>query len=243
MGGPAGRFSGLVVALLIALASPATAELRLAPGQPFDRALADRLLGPRLATQAGADRVRLHVENPVLPLGNPYPRIATLAVADAVLTADDGFVAVVEIAVGEREPLPLVLRGKLARLVGVPVPTAPIAAGARLAPDAFETLWLPAARVRGQWVRTADELAGLEAYRALLAGQPIATDAVGARRLVRRGERVTLVFEEGGLRVEAIGTARGDGGIGDVVEVENDRSGTIVNGRVTSPGRLHVETR
>jgi flagella basal body P-ring formation protein FlgA len=87
------------------------------------------------------------------------------------------------------------------------------------------------------------ELAGREAHRALLAGRPVPTDAVGSRRLVRRGERVTLVYADDGLRLEATGTARGDAGKGEAVEVRNDRSGTIVTGRVRAAGRVHVEKR
>jgi flagella basal body P-ring formation protein FlgA len=241
MSGPARVLSGLVLAIACLFGTPATAELRLAPGQPFDRALADRLLGSALARATGAERVRVHVERPALPLGNPYRSIARLSLAEAQPTADDGFVAVVSITVGERAPLELVLRGRISPLVGVPVPRAPVAAGTRLRAASFETRWLPLDRLRGQWVTSIEALAGKEAHRALIAGQPVATDAVGPYRLVHRGERVTLVFEDGGLTLEATGTARADAGLGQAVDVENDRSGTVVTGRVRAAGRVHVE--
>jgi len=245
MGGPARRFAGFAIAIafVVAIAPASAATLALAPGQPFDRAAADTLLGPPLAERSGVEKVRVHVEDPALPLGNPYPAVAELAVADARLTTDDGFVAVVTITVGERAPLRLVLRGRVSTLVGLPVPAAPIAAGTRLADAAFETLWLTAPRVRGQWIKHPEEFAGKVAHRPLIAGKPIARDAVGARRLVRRGERVTIVFAAAGLRLEATGNARADAGLGETVEVENDRSGTIVSGRVSAAGRVHVEKR
>jgi len=241
MGRAARLLSGLVVVIWTLTAS--AAALELAPGQAFDRTGAQHLLGPALARAVGADKVRVVVETPRLPLGNPYPDIAELAVAETHPTAADGFVAVVTITVGERAPLELVLRGRLDRLVGVPVPKGRLAAGRRLAAADFETRWLPARRVRGEWVRSRAALAGQEAHRALIAGQPVAEDAIGARRLVRRGERVTLVFAADGLHLEATGTARGDAGMGEAVEVENDRSGTVVTGRVRAAGRVHVETR
>ena len=241
MAPPLRRLSGLVLALAT-LAAPAAA-LDLAPGQAFDRTAAQELLGPPLAQALGVAKVRVIVERPSLPLGNPYPTVAALAVAETRLTTAGGFVAAVTIRVGERPPLELALRGRLERLVGVPVPRGRIAAGAQLTAAAFETRWLPESRVRGEWLRTGDPVAGREAYRALLAGQPVAADDVGARRLVRRGERVTLVFLDAGLRLQASGTARGDAGMGEAVEVENDRSGTIVTGRVRAAGRVHVETR
>ncbi len=242
MGRPALLLTGLVVVIAGMLAAPASA-LELAPGQAFDRAGAERLLGPRLARALGAERVRVFVEKPSLPLGNPYPDTAELAVAETHPTAENRFVAVVTITVGERAPLELVRRGRLDRLVGVPVPKARLEAGRRLEAADFETRWLPESRVRGQWVRARDVLAGQETHRTLIAGQPVADDAVGARRLVRRGERVTLVFADDGLHLEATGTARGDAGMGEAVEVKNDRSGTIVTGRVRAAGRVHVETR
>jgi flagella basal body P-ring formation protein FlgA len=242
MGRPARLLSGLVVVIAWMIAVPAWA-LDLAPGQAFDRAAAERLLGPPLARALGAEKVRVFVERPRLPLGNPYPEIAELAVAEVHPTAENGFLAAVTITVGQRAPLELVLRGRVDRVVGVPVPRGRIAAGTALEAADFETRWLAESRVRGQWVRSADALAGHEAHRPLIAGQPVAEDAVGARRLVRRGERVILVFADRGLRLEATGTARGDAGLGEAVEVANDRSGTIVTGRVRAAGRVHVEKR
>ena len=244
MAGPARWLSGLLVlVLVIGLSASPAAALDLAPGQAFDRAAAERLLGPPLARATGAEKVRVFVETPRLPLGNPYPDIASLAVTATHPTTENGFVAVVAIAVGERAPLELVLRGRVDRLVGVPVPKGRLEAGARLEAADFDTRWLPASRVRGRWVRNREVLVGGEAHRTLIAGQPIAEDAVGARRLVRRGERVTLVFADDGLRLQATGTARGDAGMGEAVEVENDRSGTVVTGRVRAAGRVHVEKR
>jgi flagellar basal body P-ring formation protein FlgA len=234
------RLCAAVLVLAAPLIAPAMA-LELAPGQDFDRSAAEGLLGPPLARALGAEKVRVFVETPRLPLGNPYPDVSTLAVADIHPTTDDGFVAAVTITVGERTPMELVLRGRADRLVGVPVPKGRLAAGSRLEADAFETRWLPERRVRGQWVRRLAALDGREAHRVLLAGQPVAKQAIGARRLVRRGERVSLIFRDDGLRLEASGTARGDAGMGEAVEVKNDRSGTVVTGRVRAAGRVHVE--
>jgi flagella basal body P-ring formation protein FlgA len=242
MPGPARAIAGLLFAAAGLLAAPA-AGLELAPGQAFDRGGADRLLGPPLARAVGAEHVRVLVDEPRLPLGNPYPEVAELAVARTRPTTDDRFLARVTITVGDREPLELVLEGRFERLVGVPVPRAKLSEGHVIGAGDLETRWLGAARVRGEWVDAAEELVGLEAHRALLARRPIADDAVGARRLVRRGERVTLVFAAGGLRLQASGTARGDAGRGETVEVKNDRSGTIVTGRVRAAGRVHVEKR
>ncbi len=229
----------IIIALLVA--APARADVGLAPGQPFDQQAATALLEAPLARAAGAQGLRITVAQPSLPLHNPYPQAATLQVSGVRVTAGDRFVAAVEIHVGDRPPLSLTLSGSFQRLLGVPVPAATIAAGTLLGPAHFETLWLAQNRIRGDWLARVAEVEGREAYRALVAGQPVAGDAIGPPRLVRRGEPVTVVFAEGGLRLETTATARSGGGRGDVVEVENSVSGAVVTGRVIGPARIAVE--
>lgn len=232
----------LVLASMLGAASAAEAGIGLAPGQPLDRAAAQALLAPVLADAAAAEAVRVTIRQPALPLANPYAEEAILSVARARLTALDGFTATVHVKVGAHGPLALELSGEIERLVLVPVLDVAVPAGGRLDDASFRTLALPVGRVRGSWVRTAATFAGKEALRPLLAGQPIDRDAIGSPRLVRRGEPVKIVFVARGLTLEATGTARQDGGADAIVEVRNDRSGAIVAGRVTGPGRIRVET-
>lgn len=228
--------------LALGTAMPAAGAVSLAPGEPLDRATAQALLAPALTAAAGAVQLlRVNVRQPALPLANPYQTPATLTVIDASLGGLDTFKAVVEIAVGTHAPLRLELAGSIERLIAVPVPTTRVDAGMRLDDITFETLALPLRRVRGAWVQSVDELATKEALRPLLAGQPIAADAVGEPRLVRRGEPVTLAFAAGGLVLETTGVARADGALGALIDVRNTRSGAVVAARVRGPGRVEVE--
>ncbi len=239
------RPSGLILALtLLILASPARSEpthITLAPGEPLDTAAAQTLLAPALAAATGAEAVRVAVAEPALPLNNPYAAVAHLAVVAARATTVDGFEATIRISVGQHAPMPLRLSGTMVRLVPVPVPATTIAAGRLLVAADLETRWLPAQRIRGTWARSTDAIVGQEALRPLLSGQPILADAVGAERLVHRGDLVRLIYARGRLRLEASGTARGDGGLGAMVAVRNDRSGAVVSGRVTGHGQVEVE--
>lgn len=240
------RLAAILVAALAsasALTMPTTAAatITLAPGEPLDHRTVQELLAPEVADVAGGEHVRMIVAAPRLPLNNPYAAPAVLAVTGVHLTGDDGWAATVSISVDGAAPLSLHLSGALRRLVAVPVPRADIPAGHRLDPAQFETLWLAPNRVRGEWLVSRDGLAAAEAHRTLVAGRPVDAEAIGPPRLVRRGERVTVVVADRGLRLEVTGTARADGGIGDIVDVRNDRSGRIVRGEVRGPSRIHVE--
>lgn len=87
------------------------------------------------------------------------------------------------------------------------------------------------------------DLVGLAARRPLRAGAPLAAGDFERPLLVRRRQVVSMVFERGALRVEAIGRALDDGAEGDVVRVENVETGKIVHGTVAGDGLVRVGRR
>jgi flagella basal body P-ring formation protein FlgA len=68
-------------------------------------------------------------------------------------------------------------------------------------------------------VRRIERAAGREAARLLRAGQPIPADRLRAPTLVRRGQRVNVVYRAGTVRLSTIGKARERGAKGDVIDV------------------------
>ena len=85
-----------------------------------------------------------------------------------------------------------------------------------------------------------DELAGMEARRTLLPGQPIPLNAVAAPELVKRGQPTRLVFHDGGLIIVAQVEAMQNGGAGDMIKVRNLDSGLTVVGTVQSDGTVLI---
>lgn len=85
-----------------------------------------------------------------------------------------------------------------------------------------------------------DDAVGKALTRSLAAGTLLTTAMVSNRQLVRRGERVTLVVERGGLRVTSSGTAESDGAFGDKVLVKNAFSSRRVEGNVMEDGSVRV---
>ncbi len=74
-------------------------------------------------------------------------------------------------------------------------------------------------------------------------GQALTTGLLAAPTLVRRGQEVQVEAEAGGLQVRMAGVARGDGALGDIIEVENGASGRVVQAVVRSAKSVEVLLR
>jgi flagellar basal body P-ring formation protein FlgA len=93
---------------------------------------------------------------------------------------------------------------------------------------------------KGGMINTHAALVGKIARRTLLPGVPIPATAVGEPRLVTNGEKVRVVFTEGGLTITTYGSALQAGGAGDVVSVRNLDSGLTISGVVQPDGSIRV---
>lgn len=74
-------------------------------------------------------------------------------------------------------------------------------------------------------------------------GQALTASLLEAPTLVRRGQQVTVEAQAGGLQVRMEGVARGEGALGDIIEVENGTSGRIVQAVVRSAKSVEVLLR
>ncbi len=81
---------------------------------------------------------------------------------------------------------------------------------------------------------------GMLAKRTLAATTVLTPQMLQAPKLVRRGERVTLIAENGRLKVRMTGEALSDGASGDLIRVRTSGSRRIIDGRVVSQGVVKV---
>ena len=81
---------------------------------------------------------------------------------------------------------------------------------------------------------------GQLAKRTITPATVITPQMLQAPKLVKRGQRVTLIVETGGLRIRSTGKAMSDGKTGDLVQVRSDGSRRMVDGIVVSPGVIKV---
>lgn len=76
--------------------------------------------------------------------------------------------------------------------------------------------------------------------RTLAANSVLTPQMLTAPKLVKRGQRVTLVGEAGALKVRMVGEALSDGSEGDLIRVRADGSKRIIDGIVTPQGVIKV---
>ena len=85
-----------------------------------------------------------------------------------------------------------------------------------------------------------ESISGQLAKRTITASTVITPQMLQAPKLVKRGQRVTLIIETGALRIRSSGKAMSDGQSGDLVQVKSDGSRRMVDGIVISPGVIKV---
>lgn len=84
---------------------------------------------------------------------------------------------------------------------------------------------------------------GRRLRRAADEGQALTASVLTAPTLVRRGQDVQVEAQAGGLQVHMAGVARGDGALGDIIDVENGSSGRVVQAVVRSAKSVEVLLR
>lgn len=90
-------------------------------------------------------------------------------------------------------------------------------------------------------VASPEHAVGRVAAAVIRAGAAIYPDQLRSPLLVRRGEPVTVRCVSGALVIKVVGRAMQDGGLGNVIEVRNDRSGETYPVRVTGTQEGTVE--
>lgn len=116
----------------------------------------------------------------------------------------------------------------------------PIAAGEAISAADVRLEERDTARIAPSAVLDIDAIAGRVPRRSLAAGSVLASTDLVAERTVRRGDEVTLLARTGGIEVRARGKALGEGGVQDVVRVENTQSRRVLSGRILQNGEVEV---
>lgn len=83
-------------------------------------------------------------------------------------------------------------------------------------------------------------LVGMQMKRSIKPGQPLNRLSVAAPRLVRRGQRVTVLAVTGGLEVRVQGKALADGAQGERIRVRNLGTKRVVEAMVAAEGLVRV---
>lgn len=217
----------------IAAVARQTLEQRITgQGEDYRIEAAQAVLVPPLSADSGDIHLEAEVRSQVVP-----PCRVAVEVAIYVRGARRNGV-IVYLDVTKLQPVPVAIRR--------------IESGETFSTDKVRLERIVTASPRGAWERgggaaiTTAGLMGRRARRSMSAGHPIEPDDVepeaqAAAAAIRTNDLVHLIATVGPLQVKTRGEALQDGRIGQLIQVRNLDSKTVVTGRVVDRSTIEVE--
>jgi flagella basal body P-ring formation protein FlgA len=209
-----------------------TAANLAAAAEPLQAAMLERHIADKMAITFDPGLQQRYLAN--------LPDDAALVVESVDYTPPTHkFSAVMVDAVsGQRQ----VLTGRAIPVVDVLVPTHPIREGELIRPEDLTSIEVTADKVRSDTAQNAEALIGKVAKRPLDINQQVQTRFVGQPIIIKRGDRVTMVIQNGPMTLTAEGRALNDAGLGETVRLVNAASNRNLNGIATASGMVEVHT-
>lgn len=112
------------------------------------------------------------------------------------------------------------------------VPTQIIYPGEEIDAKRLQTVEVTNKNLAKGYAQDISEVQGLITTRTLLPGRTIMVGSLRQPYSVKRGDKILLVYDNGGLRITAAGTPLGDGTTGELIQVRNTDTGVILSGTV-----------
>ena len=112
------------------------------------------------------------------------------------------------------------------------VPTQIIYPGEEIDAKRLETVEVTNKNLAQGYAQDVSQIQGLITTRTLLPGRTIMVASLRQPYAVKRGDKILLVYDNGGLRITAAGTPLADGTTGALIQVRNTDTGVILSGTV-----------
>ncbi|MBV0934064.1 flagellar basal body P-ring formation chaperone FlgA [Marinobacterium weihaiense] len=134
----------------------------------------------------------------------------------------------------------LFVTGRVKVLKPVVMSAGPIIKGRQIRANMLQVREQDIAGLTGDYFHRQQDVSGSVARINIRADTVITPRMLTLASAVGRGDPVILEARRGSVVIRTEGTAQEEGRIGDMIDVTNNRSGTVVRGRVTAPGRVQV---
>lgn len=202
---------------------------------------AEALRRPGHSDGVSLDDLEVTFDTPVEPIAADARSEDPVRVVSLSIAPQTGrFDALVQIDQGEKSDRQR-LRGLLVETMPVTVLNRSLARGDTVAAEDLRVERQPRQRFgSGQTVVDPKDVVGLQARRALRAGQAVAPAEFMRPMVVSRGEIVTVLFRTSALRITGRGQALQPGAVGDLVSVLNPQSKRTLHGVVAGPGLVEI---
>jgi len=131
--------------------------------------------------------------------------------------------------------------GRIEAMVSLPVLSTNLRNGDVIGSNDIETIEVPARNVNHDYILDTKDLVGMTPRRMIMQGKPVRNSDLRPPLLVERGKSVTMIFEDGGLRLTAMGRALQNGARGETIRVVNDASSRTVDAEITGAQEVTVK--
>lgn len=134
----------------------------------------------------------------------------------------------------------LVVSGSVRPMVTLPVLRASLRTGDIIGESDLDYVDFYASEIQPDTLLKAESVIGMTPRRMMMAGKAMRATEILAPKLIGRGENVTIVFNEGPLRLTASGKAMQNGSMGEVIRIVNNSSNRPLDGIVSGSGEVIV---
>jgi flagella basal body P-ring formation protein FlgA len=133
------------------------------------------------------------------------------------------------------------ITGAIKKIVEIPVLKSNLRNGDVINASDIDWLELYERDIQHDYLLEAEHLIGQTPRRMVMAGKPVREIELQAPRIVKRGETVTIIYEDGPLRLTAEGRAIRGGSRGDFIRVVNNSSSRTIDGIVAGKRLVKVK--
>ena len=135
------------------------------------------------------------------------------------------------------------ITARVRRTIELPVLTRYVQPGETIGEDDVAFVTIRADRLGHGVAGEAESLVGKTPKRPVRPGEPVRLADIRAHAVVKKSELVTILVENGALRLTAQGKVSEDGALGAPVRVSNTRSGKTLDAVVVGPGLVKIEVQ
>lgn len=232
------RIFGAVFVAFLTIAQIAPAQAATQSHATIEAA-AEARVRQQLPATSNRREVQAQPVDPRLKLGEcPAPLEAALPPA-----FDRGRRITVTVRCRGPQPWKIYVPVTVHEIVPVLVAARALARGALLEKDDLVVEERSLGGIRRGYLRAGDLYAGMRLTRSVGSGQVLTPALIAAEKVVRRGQKITLVAAGRGLSIAAEGVALTDGALGQRIKVRNMSSNKEVEGIVRSEQRVEILLR
>lgn len=201
----------------------------------------ETLLHERLIAEGGDANSRAKLANRSFTLHLPVGEDYLLGIEQISFDPSTGrFSAILAWGTGKDERRRVT--GRLERLTEVPVLSQRKMGGDIIRQSDLKWMEVSEKRLARNAITDPSRLIGMAVKRSIPAGKPVTASDIRRPKVVSKGQSVTMTLLTPVMRLTAKGKALEAGGTGDTIRISNSQTSTVVEGVITGPGQVRIDT-